>query len=264
MMMKKISPSVSNLWRNFGKRYSSTLAVQFSEYGKPKDVLKLVNLNLESDLKTLNADEVLLKHLYSPINPSDINMIGGVYPIKPKGFPAIGGLEGVAVVEKVGESVKDLKAGDWVIPHDEGLVMWVQKSKAKESALLKVRNDVPGPYAATVAINPSTAYRLLRDFVSLKPGDVIVQNGANSMVGYAVVQLAREMGVKTINIIRGQRPNAKHVLEILTNLGGTVNVTDEYLHTAGFQEIAAELPPVKLALNCVGGDSAADLARLLA
>lgn len=83
--------------------------------------------------------------------------------------------------------------------------MWVQKSKAKESALLKVRNDVPGPYAATVAINPSTAYRLLRDFVSLKPGDVIVQNGANSMVGYAVVQLAREMGVKTINIIRGQR-----------------------------------------------------------
>lgn len=98
-MMKKISPSVSNLWRNFGKRYSSTLAVQFSEYGKPKDVLKyadsyyfsssahyykiicifkinrLVNLNLESDLKTLNADEVLLKHLYSPINPSDINMV---------------------------------------------------------------------------------------------------------------------------------------------------------------------------------------------
>jgi len=85
--------------------------------------------------------------------------------------------------------------------------MWVQKSKAKESALLKVRNDVPGPYAATVGINPSTAYRLLRDFISLKPGDVIVQNGANSMVGFAVVQLAREMGVKTINIVRGQRYN---------------------------------------------------------
>ena len=56
----------------------------------------------------------------------------------------------------------------------------------------------------------------------------------------------------------------KYMLNILTNLGGTVNVTDEYLHTANFQEIAAELPPVKLALNCVGGESATDLARLLA
>lgn len=84
--------------------------------------------------------------------------------------------------------------------------MWVQESKVKEAALLKVPNDIaPAEYVATVAVNPSTAYRLLRDFESLKPGDVIVQNGANSMVGYAVIQLARHMGVRTINIIRGSR-----------------------------------------------------------
>lgn len=33
-------------------------------------------------------------------------------------------------------------------------------------------------------------------------GDVIIQNGANSMVGLSVVQLAAAKGVKTINIIR--------------------------------------------------------------
>ena len=69
----------------------------------------------------------------------------------------------------------------------------------------KVPNDIPAAYAATIAVNPCTAYRMLRDFVSLKPGDVIMQNGANSMVGLAVIQMAREMGVKTINIIRSDR-----------------------------------------------------------
>ena len=43
---------------------------------------------------------------------------------------------------------------------------------------------------------------MLRDFVSLKPGDWIIQNGANSGVGQAVIQIAREMGVHTVNIVR--------------------------------------------------------------
>ena len=46
---------------------------------------------------------------------------------------------------------------------------------------------------------------MLRDFEKLKPGDVIIQNGANSMVGLSVIQMAREMGVKTINIVRSDR-----------------------------------------------------------
>jgi trans-2-enoyl-CoA reductase len=42
----------------------------------------------------------------------------------------------------------------------------------------------------------------LEDFVQLKSGDVIIQNGANSAVGQAVIQLAKQKGVKTINVIR--------------------------------------------------------------
>lgn len=51
-------------------------------------------------------------------------------------------------------------------------------------------------------MNPATAYRLLRDFEHLKPGDWVLQNGANSQVGLAVIQIAREMGLKTINFVR--------------------------------------------------------------
>lgn len=82
---------------------------------------------------------------------------------------------------------------------------WREEAVAAESKLLKVPNDIHPAFAAVMAVNPCTAYRLLRDFVTLKPGDVIIQNGANSMVGIAVIQMAREMGVKTINVIRSDR-----------------------------------------------------------
>mmetsp|Transcript_26771 Transcript_26771/g.36869 ORF Transcript_26771/g.36869 Transcript_26771/m.36869 type:complete len:391 (+) Transcript_26771:810-1982(+) len=242
----------------------SSLAVQYSEFGKAQNVLKLVSIDNEASLMNLSADEVLLKHLVAPINPSDLNMIQGVYGIKPSSFPAIGGQEGVAVVEKVGSSVSDLKEGDWVIPHAPGLATWTQRSKAKAAHLLRVSNDIPAPYAATVAVNPCSAYRMLEDFERLRPGDWLVQNGANSMVGQAVIQLARARGIRTLNVIRSDRPDAATTVRLLTNLGGDLVVTDEYLQSRGFQEIARELPPVRLALNCVGGDSAALLARTLA
>lgn len=46
------------------------------------------------------------------------------------------------------------------------------------------------------------AYRMLLDFVTLTPGDVVIQNGANSGVGEAVIQLSKLWGFKTFNIVR--------------------------------------------------------------
>lgn len=68
-----------------------------------------------------------------------------------------------------------------------------------------MRNDIPVAYAATLAINPATALCMLNEFEKLEKGDVIIQNGANSMVGLAVVQLARERGIRTINVVRTRR-----------------------------------------------------------
>jgi len=237
----------------------STLAVHLNSLGNPTEAYKLVNVEPVSDVK---ASEVGLKFLAAPINPADINSAQGVYGIS-KSLPSVGGYEGVAVVEKVGPAVKNLRVGDWVLPHGY-MGTWTQSASADESLLIKVPNDIPVAYAATMAVNPCTAYRLLRDFQDLQPGDVIIQNGANSMVGLAVIQMARAMGVKTINISRSDRPDTNSVNRLLTNLGGDVNVTDEYLNTFGFQEIMADLPPCKLALNCVGGEVATNMCRALA
>lgn len=236
-------------------------SITFDKYGNPLSVLKITAMPALGEPK---ANEVSLKMLAAPINPADMNMIEGVYGVKAN-FPAVGGGEGVGVVTKVGSSVKDLQVGDWVIPASSpsGFGTWRQEVVADASHVQVIANDIPVAYAATIAVNPCTAYRMLRDFVDLKPGDVIMQNAANSMVGLAVIQMAREMGVKTINIIRSDRPDADTTLRLLHGYGGDVNVLDSYVNTPGFRDILADLPPCKLALNAVGGEVVTDMARCL-
>lgn len=43
---------------------------------------------------------------------------------------------------------------------------------------------------------------MIKDFVNLKRNDVLIQNAATSAVGQAVIQLAKEWGLQTINVIR--------------------------------------------------------------
>jgi hypothetical protein len=47
---------------------------------------------------------------------------------------------------------------------------WRTHAVCSENDVLKVRKDIKPEYAATIAVNPCTALRLLEDFVSLKPG----------------------------------------------------------------------------------------------
>ena len=67
----------------------------------------------------MKDNEVLVKMVMAPINPADINMIEGVYPIRPS-LPAIGGNEGVGQVIQVGKNVKGLSVNDMVIPANPG------------------------------------------------------------------------------------------------------------------------------------------------
>jgi len=54
------------------------------------------------------------------------------------------------------------------------------------------------------------------------------------------------------------------MLRLLTNLGGDINVTDAYVNSFGFNEILAELPPCKLALDGTGGEVVTHMSRCLA
>lgn len=125
----------------------------------------------------------------------------------------------------------------------------------------QVPNDVPAAYAASMNTDAATAYRLLRDF-GVKKGDWLIQSDAGSAVGVAVIQMARDMGVKTINVIDSQSADQETLLRLLTNLGGDINCTDLYVHSHGMNHML-QGQNVALAINNLGGDVATNMGRVL-
>src|SRR5438132_14363525 len=99
-------------------------------------------------------------------------------------------------------------------------------------------------------INPMTAWRLLHDYVDLKKGDWLIQNAANSAAGRDVIQIARELGYKTVNVVR----RAELVDELRVEGGNVVLVDGENLRE-GVKNTTGGLP-IRLGLNSVGGEGA--------
>lgn len=87
--------------------------------------------------------------------------------------------------------MKDLKPGDHVIPGASALGTWRTHGIYESAQLFPIpfASDLPTTTLATLLVNPPTAYRLLKDFVQRKQGDVVVQNGGNSAVGRYVIQV---------------------------------------------------------------------------
>jgi len=112
--------------------------------------------------------------------------------------------------------------------------------------------------AAMLKINPMTAWRLLHDYVDLARGDWLIQNAANSAAGRAVIQIARELGYKTVNVVR----RSELIGELRAEGGDVVLVDSENLRREVEDAIGG--PPIRLGLNAVGGESALRLANCLA
>jgi trans-2-enoyl-CoA reductase len=220
--------------------------VKFSEYGDTS-VLKLENETVGS----CGANDVVVDMLFSSISPGDIQALTGSYSTQ--SLPAVAGSQGVGVVTSVGGSVKGFNVGDHVVPIKSGLGTWSTELKADASALQVVPKDMPLEFAAGLA-SPCAAYRMLNDFVSLKEGDVIVQNGANGSVGLAVIQLAKAAGIKTVNIMRN-RPDWEDLSEAMQNIGADIVVPDTYARTPEIDRLLSDVGDVKLGLNCVGGNA---------
>lgn len=241
-------------------RLSSTSAItakklMISEFGDPTKIVRLE----EEIVNPPRADEVLLKMLFSPVNPADINTIQGTYAVKPK-LPAIVGTEGLAEVLLVGAQIKNINVGDRVVFNKEAAGTWRTHGLFKEEELLKVPSDVDELGLSGIMSNPSTAYRMLKDFVNLSPGDTVIQNGGNSAAGQNVIQLCKAWGITNVSIVRN-RPDIAQLEEYLKNLGADhVLIEEDVRKTKIFENIAKP----KLALNCVGGKNATEMMRHLA
>ncbi|ORX91168.1 NAD(P)-binding protein [Basidiobolus meristosporus CBS 931.73] len=244
-------------------RLNQTFAkiIAFEDYGKPREVLKL----RQEPLPELSSKDLHVKFLAAPVNPADVNQIEGSYPAKPifrPGIGAIGGNEGVAEVIAVGADVKGFKIGDWVIPSKPGFGTWRSHAAVQPEEIHRISKEgISVIQAATLTVNPCTAYRMLQDFVELKEGDYVVQNGGNSGVGQAVIQIAHARGIKTINIIQ---ENFEEAAQKLKDLGATHVIADTNIRKQETRDLIKSIGrPIRLGLNCVGGKTTTDMSRLL-
>ncbi len=227
--------------------------VVFSQCGQPEEVLELA----VAPASEPQEGELMVRMLAAPINPADINFVQGVYGLKPSLPDSRAGLEGCGIV--VESKAEGFSAGDQVIMLN-GVGSWSRFLTAPAERFLKLDAKVDPTQAAMLKVNPLTAYRMLTGYVDLKPGDWIVQNAANSGVGRCIVQIARMLGVRTINFVR--RPD--ELRDELTALGADIVIgedeDDVVKKTLGLLDGAR---PV-LASNAVGGESALRLMDMLA
>ena len=227
-------------------------AALYETHGNPAEVLRIVEL----PWPTPGPNEVVVKMTAAPINPADLNAIEGKYPVRPT-LPATPGMEGAGVVVEVGSAVRNLAIGALVIlPH--GLGTWREACAVAADKLVVVPEGIEPIQAAMLKVNPITAWRMLHDFVSLQPGDWVIQNAANSGAGRAAIQIARACGFRTVNVVR----RAELIEELKAEGGDVVLVDGENLR----DEVAAatERAPIRLALNAVGGENALRVAKTLA
>jgi trans-2-enoyl-CoA reductase len=225
-------------------------AVVLREFGVPCEVAQTG----EVDVREPADGEVLLEVEYAPVNPADINVLEGKYGTLPT-LPCVPGVEGVA---RVLLSRSDLIEEGQRVLLPAGFGSWRRWCTCLASSLVPLDPDVPSQQAAMLRINPATADCMLREFVSLSPGDFIVQNASNSGVGRSVIQIARAMGLRTLNVVR--RPE---LISELSEIGADHVILEGERLSSRILELAGGRP-LKLGLNAVGGESALGIAGSLA
>lgn len=230
---------------------STSFCLQIDHTGCPHEVIQVA----EHQLPALDPHDVLVNILFAPINPADLNVIQGTYGRRPR-LPAIPGHEAVGRVQAIGSAVTSLAPGDLVIPL-LGAGCWSQQMVAAEHFFAKLPAAIDPLQASMLRINPVTAWLLLNQY-GLVEGEWIAQNAANSAVGRCLIQMARPLGIKTLNFVR--RPE---LIPELLDLGATAVFLDS---PEGLAEARATLgeDTVALAANAVSGESALRLMDLLA
>lgn len=226
-------------------------SLRFDAFGEPAERLRMAEL----PEPTPGAGELLIRMRARSINPSDLLTVRGFYGQLPT-LPATPGLEGMGVIEAVGESVTGWAVGQRVIPLGVAGT-WQEYLVVPATQAVLVPDAMADNVAAQFVVNPLTAWIML-DELNLSEGDWVLQTAAGSTLGRLVIQLAKMRGYKTLNVVR-RRAQVEEIKE----LGGdeVICTEDEDL----VKRVREVVGPHKLkaALDAVGGETGGAVAQAL-
>ncbi|MFL6332611.1 MAG: zinc-dependent alcohol dehydrogenase family protein [Pyrinomonadaceae bacterium] len=227
-------------------------SVRFHEFGDPAEVLRVEDVPRPEP----GAGQVLVRMRARSINPSDLLTVRGLYGSLPVP-PATPGLEGMGEVAELGDGITHLRAGQRVIPLGVAGT-WQEFVVAPAAQLIPVPDAVSDQAAAQFVVNPLTAWIMTVEELALQPGEWLLQTAAGSTLGRVVLQIAKQRGFKTINVVR-RREQA----EELKALGADeVICTDEEEIPERVRQITGE-EGLRKAIDAVGGETGAAVVNAL-
>ena len=228
--------------------------IVYHRFGNPAEVCRVETV---ADPARPGPGEVLVEIIAFPINPSDLLVIRGVHRSRPS-LPAQPGSESVARIVEIDAGVSELAPGDLVVP--TARETWVQRRVLPATELLAVDPAADPLQLAMLRGLPGTAWFMLEDHAPREAGRWVLQTAANSGVGLSLATLARDRGLRSVNIVR--RADA---IDAVRAAGGDVVLLAEPAATLAERILAAtggERP--RVAFDAVAGPDTRHLAASLA
>jgi NADPH2:quinone reductase len=218
----------------------------------------------------------------SPVNPSDLNFVRGDYiralerliwnhgqtdlcydPKRSQPSPrppySLGG-EGVGIVDACGPGVPEAAFAGRRVAVVAGPPMgaWQDYTIVAAQRALPVPDSISDETAAMFIVNPLTAHALVHEILKVRPDTWLLQDAAGSALAKMVLRMSKLAGFRTINLVRGSAHR-----DALTALGADVIVDTESQSVIDEVAKATGGRGVEYALDCVGGELAAEMLQCL-
>ena len=234
----------------FGKDHNRMKAVQFESFGEPAEVLRVVDLPTPEP----GPNEVRVKMIASPINPSDLLTVRGKYGVTPT-LPFVPGYEGVGVVDRAGPGlIGKLLVGRRVAVLSQTGGNWAEYTVVPALRVVPVPGDLPDEQVASFFVNPATALAMVRHVLAVPKGAWLLQSAAGSTLGRMIIKLGRHDGFRTINVVR-----RAEAIDELKPLGGDAVISSSNGPIGEQVRRIVGADGVKFALDPVGGRTGSEV-----
>ncbi|MGX8014177.1 zinc-binding dehydrogenase (plasmid) [Mesorhizobium sp. ORM8.1] len=169
----------------------------------PSDTLQICDI----DPPTAKADEVVIEVAVTALNFMDTLIICDRYQVKPS-RPFSPGAECAGYIVEVGKAITDFRVGDRVCAY-VGHGAARARVAIKESALVRIPDNVTMEQAAAVIITYGTVVYAFRDRAFLSKGETLVVTGTSGGVGSAAIELGQLFGARVIACANGDHKIAE-------------------------------------------------------
>jgi NADPH2:quinone reductase len=170
-----------------------TKAIRIHASGGP-EVLKWEDIEVGDP----GPGQVRLQQSACGLNYIDVYGRSGMYPVGD--LPAVLGMEGVGVIDAVGEGVDDLAPGDRVA-YPMNLGAYAEVRLIDASVLVGLPDSISDETAAAMMLKGLTAHYLLHRTYPVQAGDSILVYAAAGGVGLILCQWASLLGANVIGCV---------------------------------------------------------------